>query len=166
MSPFVKGQKPPVRKSLQSKASTQEEVAPMEVAQERPERDVPVNRANRPERTPLGARNRLTFKGQDPNYVYRWINDQDERLNNALEASYEFVCGSHQLAGDKRLESTPLDGRISKPAGNGIRTYLMRIRKDLYEQDQKAKMAAVDASEATMKPNAAKGQYGTGLTND
>lgn len=138
----------------------------MEIAQERPSRDIPAARTNRPERTPLGQRNRLTFKGQDPNYVYRWLNDVDDRLAMAQEGSYEFVYGDHTLAGDSRLESTPLDGRISKPAGNGIRAYLMRIPKDLYQADQRAKMEKVDATEDAMKPNAAKGQYGDGLKNE
>ena len=134
---------------------------------ERPTRDVPVERAEaRPQRTPLGARNRLTFAKQDANNVYRWVNDQDDRLVQAQEASYEFVHGDARLAGDARLESTPLDGRISKPAGLGVRTYLMRIPKDLYAADQKAKQANVDLSEQSMKPDPSKKQYGSGLTND
>ena len=138
----------------------------MQTAQERPTRDIPVERTTRPERTPLGQRNRLTFKGQDPAYHYRWLNDKDDRLQMALEGGYDFVYGDANLAGDSRLESTPLDGRISKPAGNGVQTYLMRIPKEFYEADQKAKMQRIDASEATMKPDQSKGQYGDGLTTD
>ena len=164
---FKKGHTLNKRKPVvQPATTTREEVTTMEDAQERPTRAIPVDRAARPERTPLGARSRLTFKGQDPHYHYRWINDQDERLSQALEASYEFVKGDSSLAGDKRLESTPLDGRISKPAGQGIRTYLMRIPKEFYTADQQAKMAQVDASEAAMKPDPSKKQYGSGLTND
>ena len=120
----------------------------------------------RPERTPLGMRSRLTYRNQDPNYVYRWVNDQDERLLQAQEASYEFVRGDSSTAGDSRLESTAIDGRISKPAGNGIRTYLMRIHKDFYHADQKAKQQQVDLSEASMKPDPSKLQDGEGLTRD
>ena len=123
-------------------------------------------RADRPKRTPLGARNRLTFGEQDPNYVYRVINDQDERLKQAQEAGYEFVNSDAPL-GDKRVaEGGKIDSRVSKPVGNGVRGFLMRIPRDYYEEDQKIKADKVDATERAMKPNAAKGEYGSGLTNE
>lgn len=59
MSPFVKGHKLTPRK----KPLTEEEDTTMNTVEERPTRDVPVERAARPARTPLGARNRLTFSG-------------------------------------------------------------------------------------------------------
>ena len=122
--------------------------------------------ASRPKRTPLGARNRLTFGEQDPNYVYRVINDQDDRLKAAQEAGYEFVSGDGEL-GDKRVaEGGKIDSRISKPVGNGVRGFLMRIPREFYEEDQKAKAERIDATERAMKPNKAKGEYGPGLTND
>ena len=122
--------------------------------------------AARPKRTPLGARNRLTFDKQDPNFVYRVINDQDDRLQKAQEAGYEFVVSDEQL-GDKRVaEGGSVDSRVSKPVGNGVRGFLMRIPREYYEEDQSAKAERIDATEASMKPNAAKGEYGSGLTND
>jgi hypothetical protein len=56
--------------------------------------------------------------------------------------------------------------KVSKPVGNGVNGYLMRIPKDWYDEDQKAKMKKVDESERAMKPNTATGQYGKGLTNE
>lgn len=120
----------------------------------------------RPTRTPLGARNRLTFGEQDPNYVYRVINDQDDRLQRAQEAGYEFVVSDTQL-GDKRVaEGGSIDSRVSKPVGNGVRGFLMRIPREYYDDDQKAKAARIDDIEQAMKPNKTKGEYGAGLTND
>lgn len=122
------------------------------------------SKANRPERTPLGARNRLSFKGQDPNYVYRVINDVDDRLEAAKEAGYDFVLDGN--LGDKRAaEGGKVDSRVSKPVGNGIRGYLMRIPREYYETDQAEKMRKVDESEHAMRPNKNKGEYGEGLQN-
>ena len=121
---------------------------------------------SRPTRTPLGARNRLTFGAQDPNFVYRVINDQDDRIKLAQEAGYEFVTGDAQL-GDKRVaEGGKIDSRVSKPVGNGVRGFLMRIPREYYVEDQAAKAARIDETEKAMKPNASKHEYGAGLTNE
>ena len=42
-------------------------------------------------RTPLGARNRLGFTNLDERFSYRVISDQEDRLDRAAEAGYEFV---------------------------------------------------------------------------
>ena len=123
------------------------------------------SKAQRPQRTPLGQRNRLSFGNQDPNFVYRVINDQDDRLQQAQEAGYEFVTGDAQL-GDKRVaEGGKVDSRVSKPVGNGVRGFLMRIPKEFYEEDQAAKMKKIDEIEKALKPDPKKGEYGEGLTN-
>ena len=123
----------------------------------------------RPKRTPLGARNILTYEGkQDPGFVYRFINDKEGRLKRAQEAGYEFVMGDEKI-GDKRVaEGTAIDSRISKPVGNGTTGFLMRIPKEYYQEDQDAKQASVDATEEAMKPEQSniKKAYGPGLTND
>ena len=121
---------------------------------------------NRPKRTPLGARNRLTFGKQDPNFVYRVINDQDDRLQRAQEAGYSFVVSDEQLGDKRAAEAGGVDSRVSKPVGNGVRGFLMRIPREYYEEDQTTKAERINDVEASMKPNAAKGEYGAGLTND
>jgi hypothetical protein len=121
---------------------------------------------NRPERTPLGQRNRLGFKDQDPNFVYRYINDKEDRLAAAQEAGYDFVV-SDAPTGDKRAaEATKLGTKVSKQVGNGTTAFLMRIPKEFYQEDQKAKTQRNLSLEDDMKPDKAKGEYGPGLTND
>ena len=119
----------------------------------------------RPKRVPLGQRNRLSFGNQDPNFVYRVINDQDERLQQAQEAGYEFVVSDAPLGDKRAAEGGKIDSRVSKPVGNGVRGFLMRIPKEYYEEDQNAKMAKVDDMEKALKPDARKGEYGEGLQN-
>jgi hypothetical protein len=121
--------------------------------------------ATRPKRVPLGQRNRLSFGKQDPNFVYRVINDQDERLQQAQEAGYEFVTGDEPLGDKRAAEGGKIDSRVSKPVGNNTRGYLMRIPKEFYDEDQNAKMGKVDEVEKALKPDKKAGQYGEGLTN-
>ena len=123
------------------------------------------NAPARPKRTPLGQRNRLSFGAQDPNYVYRVINDQDERLMQAQEAGYEFVTGDQPLGDKRAAEGGKIDSRVSKPVGNGVRGFLMRIPKEYYEEDQNAKLSKIEDLEKALKPNTAKGEYGEGITN-
>lgn len=122
---------------------------------------------NRPKRTPLGARNRLSFGNQDPNYTYRVINDVDDRLKLAQEAGYEFVHGSDKLGDERAAEGGAIDTRVSKPVGNGVRGFLMRIPKEFYNEDQATKMKAVEETEKAMAPAKKRdidGAYGEGLT--
>lgn len=122
-------------------------------------------KAKRPTRTPLGARNRLTFKNLDPNFNYRVINDQDDRLARAQEAGYEFVESSEKLGDPRAAEGTTLGSAVAKPVGGGVTGYLMRIPKEFYDEDQAAKEARIKETELAMNPDKAKGQYGDGLTN-
>lgn len=107
---------------------------------------------NRPKRTSLGAKNRLSFGKQDPGFVYRVINDKDDRLKDAQAAGYDFVHGDEKLGDERVGEGGAIDTRISKPVGNGVRGYLMRIPKEFYDEDQAAKMSAVEETEKAMDP--------------
>ena len=73
----------------------------------------------RPKRTPLGQRNRLSFGNQDSNFVYRVVNDQDDRLEQALTGGYEFVVSDKDLGDKRAAEGGKVDSRVSKPVGNG-----------------------------------------------
>jgi len=123
---------------------------------------------SRPQRTPLGQRNRLSFDNLDPNFQYRIINDRDDRLKRAQQAGYEFV-ESDEIIGDIRVaEGTSIDSRVAKPVGNGITGYLMRIPKEFYDEDQAGKIAEIEKTEAAMTPVDKEGKgtgvYGEGLT--
>jgi hypothetical protein len=121
---------------------------------------------SKPARTPLGTRNRLTFKNLDPDYVYRVINDKDDRLKRATDGGYEFVESTESLGDKMAAEATKMGKNVSKPVGHGVTGYLMRIKKEWYEEDQKNKQSQVNATEQTMKPNKSKEEYGPGLTNE
>lgn len=117
-------------------------------------------RANRPQRTPLGRRNVLTASARK-GYQRRWVNDTDDRLLRAQEAGYTFVQDptantSDQVAGDP----AQMGSATSKSVGKGVRAYLMEIPEDFYREDQAAKQKDVDASEAGLRAKTDEGQYG------
>lgn len=132
----------------------------MSAPERRPDRSKPV-------RVPMHQRNRLSFAGIEEGFVYRVFNDveEGERIMAAQAAGYEFVESKEQLGDIRVAEASKLGTKVSKHVGNGTRGYLMRIPKDLYEEDQLAKQKAIDSTEKTMKPDVSKNQYGDGLTN-
>lgn len=111
----------------------------------------------RRERTPLGGfKSRMSFKDQDPNYSYRYINDEEGRLQQALEGDYEFVH-SEKSAGDAEVgRDQSVDSRVSVQAGTtkdggAMRSYLMKIPKKFYDEDQAAKESKLKEGESAIK---------------
>ena len=106
-------------------------------------------------------RNSLTFEGQDENYVYRVFNDTDDRLQKAETAGYEYVKSEQQL-GDPTVDSTSTVGTVvSKPVGGGKTGVLMRIKREWYDEDQKAKLRKTQETEAALGNKANEdGHYG------
>jgi hypothetical protein len=112
----------------------------------------------RPERVPVfeANRNKLTVKGLDhENYQYRWVNDRESRLADFLAGGYEFVENTGQEVGDGGVDSSQgTSSRIQKGVGGGVVSYLMRIPKELWLEDQAKKEAQLAEAEADMKKSA------------
>jgi hypothetical protein len=113
-------------------------------------------------RTPVGVRNVLTVKGKDPNYVYRIVNADEDRVEQYEAAGYEVCKASDVKVGDRRVNKGTPEGSIQHfSVGGGTKGVVMRIRKDWYEEDEAAKQREVNATEETMKADALKsGDYG------
>lgn len=115
----------------------------------------------RTRRTPIGTRNVLTVAGKDPNYVYRIVNDSGDRINEFLEAGYELVDEDSVKVGDKRVNKASAEGSKAQiSVGQGQKAFVMRIRKEWYDEDQATKQQRVDQLEATIKEKALDGTYG------
>lgn len=103
--------------------------------------------ANRPKRVPMGAhRDVLTVDGLDPGYVHRWVLDAGERGQRILRfelAGYSFCPADGLNIGQAMVYKTENVGSIVRvPNGkSGEYLYLMRINKELYEEDQDSKEA-------------------------
>jgi len=116
---------------------------------------------SRVKRTPIGTRSVLTVAGKDANYVYRIINDSGDRVQDFLEAGYELVKGDSVKVGDKKVNKTSSEGSVSQVSvGQGQKAFVVRIKKEWYEEDQAAKQEHVDRLEASTKAKALDGTYG------
>lgn len=118
----------------------------------------------RPSRTPInGRRSILGVKGKDPNFEYRIVNDVNDRVNEFLERGYEVVTDGDVTVGDKRVGKVSATGSpVEISVGQGTKALLMRIPKEYYEEDQKAKAANIAAIEADIKAETRKdGNYGS-----
>lgn len=121
-------------------------------------------RTPRAKRTPInGQRSILNVKGKDPNFSYRIVNDVDDRINEFLERGYEIVTEEGVQVGDKRVAKPTQSGSaVELSVGNGTKAFLMRIKKEWYQEDQDAKQAKVSEIENQMKADARKdGNYGS-----
>ena len=110
----------------------------------------------RPRRTPLSRRNRLSVQNKEPGFVYRIVNDTDDRVSQMQEQGYE-LCEKAQVGaiGDKRVDNTASIGSIAHfSVGQGTKAVVMRIRDEWYKEDQTVKQQEVDAIEAAMKQEA------------
>ncbi len=119
---------------------------------------------SRPKRIPVsGQRDILTVPNMDPAYVYRWVNDEPGRIAKFLEASYEFVPVEGQV-GDATVDSShSIESAVSKTVKRtGGQAYLMRIRKEYYDEDFLAKMQKIDDGEKALfhKLQNDEGRYG------
>lgn len=110
----------------------------------------------RPRRSALSHRNRLAVRNKEPGYVYRIVNDDDDKINNLIERGYE-LCSKESVGavGDKRVDNTSSMGSATYfSVGQGTKATVMRIRNEWYEEDKKMKEQAADDLEQTMKDGA------------
>ena len=120
------------------------------------------NKSARVARKPLTQRGPQAIAGdKNPEFEYRFVNDTGSRIQNFKAAGYEFVTGDDLIVGDNRVsDATDLGSAKRVISNDGTTSYLMRIKKDWYEEDQASKAAAIKEQEAAMKQEASDGMYG------
>lgn len=124
--------------------------------------------ATRPPRVPVsGNRDILTVEGKDPAFDYRWVLDASEsgqRILKFTKAWWEFVTsddGQHTVGQDMVYKTENVGSIVRVPAGSGKFYYLMRIPKEYYAADQKAKQDDINEREqAITQTDSDNGQYG------
>ena len=117
--------------------------------------------SSRPRRSPLSARNRLAIKNKEPGYVYRIVNDTDDRISLLQEQGYE-ICTKESIGvtGDRRVDNASSLGSSSViSVGLGTKAVVMRQKEEYYKEDQAIKQAQIDELEATMGKD--KSDYGS-----
>lgn len=116
----------------------------------------------RPKRIPVsGNRDILTVSDKDPNYVYRWVVDENNRIERFKAGGYETVVDQLKVGEESVASGSQLGSAVTKYAGGGKTLVLMRIPTEWYDEDQAAKQQSVDASEAEIYETTRKeGFYG------
>lgn len=118
----------------------------------------------RPRRSSLEQRNRLSVKNKEEGFVYRIVNDVDDRVAQLQEQGYE-LCSKESVGavGDKRVDNTSSLGSAAHfSVGQGTKAVVMKIPKDWYDEDQALKQQKADDLEQTMKDDARKAaSYGS-----
>ena len=100
-------------------------------------------------RVPLGG-TRLKLTADIPRgYVGRWINDEDNRIYFASqEAGWQFMKDGKPVGQESEDLNDNLGSYTSqivgtKEDGSPLRAYLMVIKKEWYEEDQREKLKPV-----------------------
>lgn len=114
-------------------------------------------------RKPLFQRGPQSIIGdKDPNFVYRFVNDTGNRIANFKQAGYELVEDAELVVGDSRVSDAGDLGSSKRVVSNdGTTSYLMKIKREWYEEDQRAKAESIKEQELAMTKEAAEGRYGS-----
>lgn len=135
-----------------------------------PKVDQPRLKRNKKERIPVNGntKNILTVSNRDPDYHYRWVLNDPDRVAKFQEAWYEVVERTNDLkVGDRKVDtSAGTSSLVETRAGMGRKYVLMRLPKELHEEDRRAKQRLVDDTEADMQREAKQGRYGDGIVID
>lgn len=113
-------------------------------------------------RTPMSVPRPKLSSPEIPGFHVHWLNDDGGRIEQAMQAGYDFVSRdeavliSSDLAGSGVGSGSDLGSRVSLVVGetkNGepMRAYLMKIRQDWYDADQAMIQERVNDSERTIK---------------
>jgi len=119
--------------------------SPMADPPEAPEpvqREEPAPRSDRPQRRPLGVSQLKLSLPPRPGYVRRWINDLDDRIEQALAGGYSHVK-------DSKGRNISRGVGVS-PRGGGLTAYAMEIPQEWYDEDFARKQGMIDVTDHTI----------------
>lgn len=108
-----------------------------------------VQKEERPERIPVsGQRNLINVRGIDSKkYELRWVNDVDDRIRVFERGGWEKVTEDVDI-GDRTADSSnSKQSFVTKYMGANVTAYLMKIKKEWYEEDQASKSKALKEAE-------------------
>jgi hypothetical protein len=95
---------------------------------------------------------------KDPNYEYRWLNDDGGRIQEKTQFDdWDIVTSSDMGPDYKETAARDADGgtgirrQVGKQDGKPVFAYLCRKPKQFHEEDQARKRADIDAMEETMR---------------
>lgn len=117
----------------------------------------------RPKRIAVGLRPKLSVDGKDPNYEYRIVNDTPGRIAMFQQSGWELCTNDEVNTGNFRADQAAELGSLAYhivDGGNGLKGYVMKIKKDWYNQFMTEYEDEVRRTEETLQPNSNDGEYG------
>lgn len=112
-------------------------------------------------RTPLGIPSLRLPLPVIKGYFCRWFNDEGGRIEQVLSAGYEFVESEEAPGfGSSSAGNVDLGSRISTIVGvsdtgsNPMRAFLMKLRQEWRDEDDKAKQKELDKTDAAIRSGA------------
>lgn len=122
------------------------------------------NMENKPERIPVdGLRDILTVYDKDPAFEYRWVMDVDDRGTRIMKFErggwklVDLTTDRVSVGQESVYKSKDRGSLVRAHAGSGDFYYLMKIRKEWFEEDRKRKQDEADEMERAI--------VGTGSTS-
>ena len=114
-------------------------------------------------RKPLHQRGPLTISGEkDSDFVYRFVNDVGSRVDQLKQAGYEMVTDENLVVGEARVSDAGQHGSAKRVISkDGTVSYLMRQKKEWFEEDKAAKRERNDEITNQIKSKASDGMYGS-----
>lgn len=102
-------------------------------------------------RVPIGTKRNITGVNDTPDgYIDRWVNDEPGRVEKFKRAGYELVESAEMLTSSAD-GSHDEQGVVTKDMGKGVTAYLMRQRREYFDEDQSEKQRIVDETEESMR---------------
>lgn len=120
--------------------------------------------SGRVRRKAVDKQSRLAVEGKDPNFVYRWVNDDPGRIDDFQARGYTLVPADEVKVADRRVDVASSGSSLASlvvDKQTGRKSFLMKQRKEDFLEDQALKQKEVDELESTMYRDARnKSDYG------
>ena len=99
-------------------------------------------------RPPINGRGDvLTLSDLDSEYMYRVFNDKGTRIAQHKDYGWETVSADDVTIGTRNAVHAGGIATVTVDSSDGTKGVVMRIRKDWYDEDQKAKQDAIAKTE-------------------
>jgi hypothetical protein len=118
----------------------------------------------RPTRISVAMRPKLALIGKDPSYQYRYVNDTPGRIAMFKHSGWELCTNDEVDTGNFRVEDSTELGSLAYAivdGSTGMKAYVMKIKKEWFDDFMAEYNAEVDATEEALQPNSNDGGYGS-----
>ncbi|MFH1420488.1 MAG: hypothetical protein ABIG30_00810 [Candidatus Aenigmatarchaeota archaeon] len=105
-----------------------------------------------PKRIPVAFQNTMKYE-QREGYTRRVVNDVNDgqRVRMMELGGWKIVGQGDQDLSDATMTPSQIGTQVRRSVGGGVTGVLMEIPTPIYEKDQRAKQAIIDAREANMR---------------